>query len=158
MGEIYSGAQSVFASVFGDLNAEEHVALMFVQEISTELQKLCECGTEITFEAVEKIPAFKYPSKGWMALAKFLFLPYFQRIWIIQEIVMAREVSVVCGGMMVEWDPFATTMKLLFHTVPRYLSIPQDGGVSIAAPGLRTVCYIYDLRVLRQEHRSLDCH
>jgi hypothetical protein len=77
-------------------------------------------------------------------------------MWIIQEIVMAREVSVVCGGMMVEWDPFATTMKLLFHTVPRYLSIPQDGGVSIAAPGLRTVCYIYDLRVLRQEHRSLE--
>jgi hypothetical protein len=102
MGEIYFGAQSVFAWVIGGLNAEEHMALMFVQDISTELQKLRERGAEITFEAVEKIPAFKYPSKGWTALAKFLFLPYFQRMWIIQEIVMAREVSVVCGGMMVE--------------------------------------------------------
>jgi hypothetical protein len=30
MGEIYPSAQSVFAWVIGDLNAEEHMALMFV--------------------------------------------------------------------------------------------------------------------------------
>jgi hypothetical protein len=66
---------------------------------------------------------------------------------------MAREVSVVCGGMMVECEPFAMTMKLIFQTFPRYLSIPRDGGIAIAAPGLRTVCYIYDPGVSRQEDK-----
>jgi len=69
---------------------------------------------------------------------------------------MAREVSVVCGGMMVEWEPFAMTMKLIFYNFPRYLSIPHDGGMAIAFPGLRTVCYIYDLRVSRQEDKSVE--
>lgn len=155
MGEIYSGAKLVLAWVIGDLNMEQHTALMFLQTASTEIQKLRESGTAITYQTLESIPTFKNGSREFTALAKFLTLPYWQRMWIIQEIVMARQVTIVCGGLPFEWEPFAMCLEILLHNVPRYLSLRRPDGAGQMPPGLRAITYIDGLRISRRENRQL---
>jgi hypothetical protein len=50
------------------------------------------------------------PWQGRFDLYKFVHRPYFERAWVIQEIVLARKVVLCIGDMCIEWDDFATTM------------------------------------------------
>ncbi|KAN0089211.1 HET domain containing protein [Hyaloscypha variabilis] len=42
-------------------------------------------------------------SKEWTAMVRLFQRPWFQRIWVLQEAVMAREMTVVCGSHLVKW-------------------------------------------------------
>jgi hypothetical protein len=45
-----------------------------------------------------------------MTIDHILERSYFERIWVIQEIVFAREVQVVVGDTMIEWNAFSRTV------------------------------------------------
>ena len=42
-------------------------------------------------------------SPEWTALVRLFQRPWFQRIWVLQEAVMARTMTVVCGSHFVGW-------------------------------------------------------
>ena len=52
---------------------------------------------------------------GRSPLAEFLSRPWFKRRWIIQEIVLAREVFVHCGDMHLPWEMFELAVAELFE-------------------------------------------
>ncbi len=43
-------------------------------------------------------PSFHFESERWLALANFLDRPWWRRAWVIQEVVAAREVTIVMGS------------------------------------------------------------
>ena len=56
----------------------------------------------------------------WVATAKFFRRPWFHRLWIVPEILMAQELALVCGDKAVSWNGFCgavarlTTISLNF--------------------------------------------
>jgi hypothetical protein len=52
-------------------------------------------------------PGYGLPNtnaKRWIALARLFSRPYFERIWIIQEVVMATRAILICGRLKAEWE------------------------------------------------------
>ncbi|KAH7400229.1 heterokaryon incompatibility protein-domain-containing protein [Cadophora sp. MPI-SDFR-AT-0126] len=43
-------------------------------------------------------------SVQWIAMADFFNLLWFTRVWIVQEVTVAKEVLFICGGMAFTWD------------------------------------------------------
>jgi hypothetical protein len=80
-------------------------------------------------------------SKEWTALVRFFQRPWFQRIWVLQEAVMARRMTVACGSHLVGWT--------LIHQVA--LSVQRSGvlgayQVDPHAPGVGCVVVIGKLK------------
>lgn len=48
---------------------------------------------------------FHYDAPSWIALAKLLERPWFRRVWVMQEVVAAKQAVLVCGqGIPIGWD------------------------------------------------------
>ena len=50
-------------------------------------------------------------SEGWEALARIFDRPWFRRVWVIQETVMAARALVYCGNFVVAWDDLARACR-----------------------------------------------
>lgn len=72
-----------------------------------------------------RIPALH--SRIWSSVQALFALPYFRRAWIIQEVVAAADVKIVCGKWLIEWkDLYAAVF-----TVDREVQITEhDEGIS----------------------------
>jgi hypothetical protein len=60
-----------------------------------------EYGSEWMHASITKQPKF------WEELAAIFELPYWSRLWIIQEVVLARKLSLLWGVDMCDWDSFS---------------------------------------------------
>ncbi|KAJ4318481.1 hypothetical protein N0V84_006806 [Fusarium piperis] len=49
----------------------------------------------------------------WSILTGFLEQPWFHRVWIVQEVVMAQEAKVMMGDWEMEWESFARAIDIL---------------------------------------------
>lgn len=49
----------------------------------------------------------------WAILIGFLEQPWFHRVWIVQEVVMAQEAKVMMGDWEMRWEPFARAIDIL---------------------------------------------
>ena len=52
----------------------------------------------------------------WIALASLLSKPYFERIWVLQELVMATSIVVFCGSFQLPWAALEMTYRVLLAT------------------------------------------
>lgn len=52
-------------------------------------------------------------SPQWAALSQLLQRPWFQRVWIIQEITVASVPRIVCGALEIEWEPLAQLVSYI---------------------------------------------
>lgn len=68
-------------------------------------------------------------SPRWLALVQLLKLPYFSRIWVLQEIAVASNVQVLYGGIYIPWEIMSKVMADLWHPHRRtslsYTSNPE---------------------------------
>ncbi|KAL5327565.1 hypothetical protein ACEPPN_005265 [Leptodophora sp. 'Broadleaf-Isolate-01'] len=99
MREIYSGAREVIAWIGLQESDREEIALDFVQELGT---RFCGDGfqvTEATSEWIRRNTSPGFETCAWMALCELLQRPWFDRIWIVQEVVMPENVTMLCGGL-----------------------------------------------------------
>ncbi|KAL1646829.1 hypothetical protein SLS58_002964 [Diplodia intermedia] len=75
---------------------------------------LGEADDEQSREAWEYIRHYKWlyiePSRS-VALMDLLRRPWFSRIWVLQEVYMARSLTVVYGSMSLPWDPYFRWLK-----------------------------------------------
>lgn len=55
-----------------------------------------------------------------VAIANLLDRPYWQRVWIIQEIAKASVVEVWCGSKTLTWDVFFTGVQRWWHTAKHH--------------------------------------
>ncbi len=73
------------------------------------------------------LPAFDSPK--WLELGKLMSRPWFQRIWIIQEVVLSHQVIVMCGTRCISWaDLSLFTFSMIDNDFEQYLHRP---GISL---------------------------
>jgi hypothetical protein len=47
----------------------------------------------------------------WTSMKELFTLPYFRRAWIIQEVVAAHKVKIVCGDWVIEWKDLCSVLE-----------------------------------------------
>ncbi|KAK1751026.1 heterokaryon incompatibility protein-domain-containing protein [Echria macrotheca] len=68
----------------------------------------------------EKLGTRYITKREWLAFLAFLYRPYFERVWIVQEITLARRIVLLCGPLHLEWQDFAKAI-LCFLTLPQWV-------------------------------------
>lgn len=70
-------------------------------------------GTKESCLEIARMYSQSYPQAGWAQLMNIFAHPWFSRVWIIQEVVLAPSVSIVAGGEPLQWDHVATFSRLM---------------------------------------------
>lgn len=51
----------------------------------------------------------------WSALETMLSMPYFERVWVVQEVIMAKKALIIHEGGVISWNSFLRTMFWFFR-------------------------------------------
>jgi hypothetical protein len=102
MSDIYTKAERVLAYL-GEASHESEIGMDFT------LQDAQNMSTGKDRPSVGLGPG-KTASPQQTAIDHILSRPYFSRVWVIQEIVFARDVQILLGDRTVDWDAFSRTV------------------------------------------------
>ncbi|KAF1973161.1 HET-domain-containing protein [Bimuria novae-zelandiae CBS 107.79] len=92
MGSIYSKAQSV-AIWLGEVDSSSNVAMQFIAERKPLDSGSISFGKIWTLEQAESV-------------LRLCQRNYWRRIWIVQEVMLAKNATIFCGSMLVSWSKF----------------------------------------------------
>ena len=151
MGEIYASAATVIVNL-GPSSEDSDIAMLFVPALYDAFERLEGLEKSITIDTFTK-PADEarsclWPSQKWIALHNLLERAWFQRIWVVQEVVLGTNVVLVCGIQSVKWSVFAITIRKLLAGGLSYLLSIQSRGI----PGsMASVNRIEALRAVRDQ-------
>ena len=82
---------------------------------------------------IDDLPRYGLPArtqKDWQGLAEVFTLPWFSRVWVIQEAVMARDAMVLCGKYTLSWKQLVRVAQASYVFLPRMVL-----GVELALKG-----------------------
>jgi hypothetical protein len=113
MARIFNEAVQVIASV-GKESDQSGLALETLMQVMTKAANLKEWPS-----SVQPVPLSWgercIPPAGddvWRAIRALFSRPYFRRVWIIQEIVVAEDIKVACGKSFMSWDDLVNAVEL----------------------------------------------
>ena len=105
MGTIYARAAQVLGYLGGEEEGSECVPVLCEKEWETLGERQVEegggFGNRIGDEEIEGMGLPGRDEVVWVSFAKVIARAWFVRAWIIQEVVLARRVMLVCGGWVV---------------------------------------------------------
>ena len=55
----------------------------------------------------------------WPALVDLYTRPWYDRLWVLQEAILAKDVEVLCGNRSMHWAPFASFASKMYELVPK---------------------------------------
>ena len=127
MGEIYASAASVIISL-GSPSSDSNTAMLFIPALYDASQRSKDLGKPATIDTfinpAKEDKECYWLSEKWIALYNLLERAWFQRVWVVQEVVMSAEVILICGNQLVKWNVFATSIrKLLTNGLSHLLSL-----------------------------------
>jgi len=114
MGSIYNLAQSVIVWL-GNSTLESKRAILFIERLQKH-RELRDCLRK--YEHAE----------NWKALAMLTRRPWFQRLWIVQEIAAAKQAIVLVGEDSVLWDDLASALSLFGKQYEQVRQMLMEGG------------------------------
>lgn len=152
MGEIYASALMVIVSL-GSPSEDSDAAMLFVPALFDAFEKLEAHETPITSkiftEPAEEARLCLWPSEKWIALHNLLQRAWFQRVWVVQEVVIGANAVLVCGSRSIEWTKFATTIsKILAGGLSYFLSL-QSRGIPGSMASVNRIETLRQVRGLR---------
>jgi hypothetical protein len=113
MSQIYRGATRNIAYL-GDAE-DAHLVPDFVGRLDVAtLQRLDPSYFQET-DPLDRFP-FHEEVHNWRAYQQLLRHPFWSRIWIIQEIILSRSITILYGGLYTDWDMLAR-VALSFTTI-----------------------------------------
>ncbi|RFU35558.1 hypothetical protein B7463_g753, partial [Scytalidium lignicola] len=145
MAKIYARAQRVIMWV-GEATEFDGMAFALLQRIKGVFQQ--HGRVDFDFQQIgpdgKPSPLYGLPntaSAEWIALSRLFQRPYFERIWIIQEVVKATKAVLTCGTLNIEWEVVRDFAR----------SLRKGGSLgnieySQSAPGVVSVNVMADLK------------
>jgi len=99
--------------------------------------------------------------QSWAHLARIYKRPWFERLWVIQEIISARSATVVCGNCYIAWKEFLDSAWAIVQPNVRILSLglnflPLMGAERVTNIG-STRDYAGDLLLLLKRTQAAKC-
>ncbi|KAJ3534133.1 hypothetical protein NM208_g1039 [Fusarium decemcellulare] len=134
MRNIYSGAHIVNAWLGPDPLDEAKL----VADVVHRMAMLCLQGVDLvssTFPSNEELQRLRLPARdspAWTAFNRLLKLPYFTRVWIIQEIAVAEDFQILWGESVIPGRQF----RLVHDWGFRNGFFRQDASISSPSPSL----------------------
>jgi hypothetical protein len=159
MRNIYRGAEKVIIWL-GDKENDSDMAIDFIP-ILVMVMELLGPGQSLSAHNATSFGLPNCPSRPWLALGHLLRRPWFQRVWTVQECVLAREAVIYCGEKEMPWKMIEALLisrsmetQPIFQTCVSYMSINGDPPVRTA---LRQVLGVFQERLmLSQSIRATD--
>ena len=113
MGKVFAGAERVHIWL-GQSNGDAEEAFGCIHDI-LEIDKSVPYGSRDTVEGTKALKAFydNIPGTRWNAFARLTARPWFTRIWVIQEVGLAPEATVMCGELEINWNLLVEASKFL---------------------------------------------
>ena len=101
-----------------------------------------------------------WSNRGGAAIRSLCFRKYWTRLWIFQELLLARRIEIMCGGDLVLWDRFCDLLRevnanltpLIVHDKFYYQAVRSSAAMSIAMSVLEQTIvkpYRYQERLFR---------
>jgi len=116
---IYQGATDVIAWIGEDNGAQDQRAVQFVRELSLRGFQIVHNGhvlDEETLVWIESITPWGLVDSLWLDFIALVKREWFSGIWIVQEVVVAKSVTVWCGPYRIDWMDFHySAMFILNH-------------------------------------------
>jgi hypothetical protein len=124
MADVFASADRVIVWL-GDPTAKTELAFHFIPTLYNALQQL---GQQVTETNLCQSPSCEWPSSKWEAFTMLLMKPWFQRAWIVQEIVVASQATIVCGGLQMDWAHFTYVHDQIYDNglAQLFRSYPPD--------------------------------
>jgi Heterokaryon incompatibility protein (HET) len=160
MGEIYSKAQQVLICL-GEPTLENYQAMDFIFPLRNAIMEATKAAKDPSLVLIPSIllkGGFDASSSSWIALSKFLSLPWFTRIWVVQEVAVASNPVFICGDRAVTWDDLQyVTFKMFQYSLTMLLkSNPNDRHQLPLAP-LAAMSFLSAMggaRAVKQQQKS----
>jgi hypothetical protein len=90
---IYESAEPVIAWI-GESKENSDLAMAFIANFT---------GSESDMDYMRQ-NVREQASETWVALSNLWSRPYWERVWVIQEVAVARKVQIVCGNVSISLD------------------------------------------------------
>jgi hypothetical protein len=142
MDKIYSLAEHVLVWL-GEADDDTEQALLRLPYIRASLQA-ADSHAKLGMNYPEMgLPAVEDPI--WKVLAEFLCRSWFQRLWVLQEVILAKDVIFICGNCSLELELLRSFSAEIYYTsvlghLQSYLLNPND------CQGLATLISIGQMR------------
>ena len=109
MGQIYQQASSVLIWL-GPAGQNSDLALKMIANGKV----LANAGVRTNwYDDTRGYPRISRAS-FWQPVLSLLQRPYFRRVWIVQEVLRAKSLKILCGRMMLPWDIFSQTIDKIY--------------------------------------------
>lgn len=90
-------------------------------------------------------------SAKWSELNSFLCRQWFYRVWIIQEVVLSRNVQFMCGQKCISWSDLSLSVDLMVrHDLLQYLTLGQPIKEHASESGCIRITQISDLKSVHE--------
>jgi hypothetical protein len=111
MDEIYR--QATFVTVWlGEPSADSDLAMDFILELNRDLTSLRRSNAAMEyFEDLEMYGLRPKHDPAWMAFRRLFTRPWFTRVWILQEVILGKQVNVTCGTKTVAWETLTAVLE-----------------------------------------------
>jgi len=128
MQSIYSSAEEVYIW----LGRSEDESDLAIDQISSVIDYVLKVWQHF-LQGTEKIPPPISSSDAVLAALGHLYVrPWFNRVWVVQELLLARSAVLVCGNRRIDWDTFAhMTVLLLRQSLIKFLASPTVPRMAI---------------------------
>ena len=131
MGQIYNHAAQALVWL-GPENESTSMALETIERLSvgvllTEDHRNCHTVPGSEAEAVERrFKESKFTPQHWISLNQLIRRPWFERLWIRQEVQLASKVLVRCGYAEMEWGKMEKAIIFVEQKVDRVYFRVED--------------------------------
>jgi hypothetical protein len=98
---------------------------------------------DLSIDVIEHLDLPQWTDPMWTALHKLFSRPYYHRLWCVQEVVMAREVSVIFGGFELNLQDFMLVARI--YQLVSYYEGSEDQSL------------IYDMYDFNRATRAVSC-
>lgn len=113
MDQIFSNAQQTIVWL-GQASEDSDFALAFIPTINQALNDL-EGSESVTDTMLLQKTATQPDSPSWVALGNLFARPWFQRVWVIQEVALSRTAHMVCGERKLPWEDVGCMIENLLR-------------------------------------------
>ena len=135
MADIYRGAEKVIVWL-GEASEEDNSNL--------GMDKCADWGShhqdrDSRYLLDEEVWMGKFDASNWEAVGKILARPYWQRRWIYQEVLLARDAVVMCGPRVTPWKNFVGLQMAIYQVSRKLDMIPPDRWAIMEGAKLSTM-------------------